>query len=73
MSIWVLNYQCIICKKGSSHNGTGNNNICVVNLVEAENLISWYKVCFLGVVAKVFHEFKTAQLLMLPIVLNQSY
>jgi hypothetical protein len=38
MSISVLNYQCIICKNASSHNG--NNNICVVNLVEAENLIS---------------------------------
>ena len=38
MSISMLNYQCIICKKGSSHNG--NNNICVVNLIEAENLIS---------------------------------
>ena len=38
MSISVLNYRCIICKKGSSHNG--NSNICVVNLVEAENLIS---------------------------------
>ena len=37
MSILVLNYRCIICKKGSSHNG---NNICVVNLVEADNLIS---------------------------------
>ena len=34
MSILVLNYQCIICKKGSSHNS--NNNICVVNLVEAD-------------------------------------
>jgi hypothetical protein len=55
MSISMLNYQCIICKKGSSHNG--NNNICVVNLIEAENLISWYKACFLGVVANVFHEF----------------
>ena len=38
MSISVLKDRCIICKKGSSHNG--NNNICVVNLVEAENLIS---------------------------------
>ena len=40
MSISVLNYRCVICKKGSSHNS--NNNICVVNLVEfkADNLIS---------------------------------
>jgi hypothetical protein len=36
MSISVLNYQRIICKKGSSHNG----NNCVVNQVEADNLIS---------------------------------
>ena len=35
MSVSVLNYQCIICRKGSGRNG--NNNICVVNLVEAEN------------------------------------
>ena len=49
MSILVLNYQCIICKKGSSHNS--NNNICVVNLVEADlefNLLILVRHFFLG-------------------------
>jgi hypothetical protein len=57
MSISALNYRCTICKKCTYSSYNGNNNICVVNLAEAENLISGYKVCFIGVVAKVFYEF----------------
>jgi hypothetical protein len=38
MSVSVLKYRYIICRKGSSRNG--NNDVCVVNLVEAEDLIS---------------------------------
>ena len=63
MSVSVLKYRYIICRKGSSRNG--NNDVCVVNLVEAEDLIS----CLI----QFLPDSKTAQLPMLPLVLNQIY